>query len=109
MPLELEFVGDFFNLADFFHSVKRFVRVANRNVLVSGRLITVEGVQWASDTELFPQLKASVKATVYLSPKSQGTTAGRHPAGPGRRDHDPGGSPRPPAGRRRSPTATATP
>ena len=30
VPLELEFVGDFFNLADFFHDVKRFVHVANR-------------------------------------------------------------------------------
>ena len=29
VPLELEFTGDFFNLADFFHDVKRFVRVAN--------------------------------------------------------------------------------
>ena len=28
VPLELEFVGDFFNLADFFHDMKRFVRVA---------------------------------------------------------------------------------
>ena len=30
VPLDLEFVGNFFNLADFFHDVKRFVRVANR-------------------------------------------------------------------------------
>ncbi|MBN1530241.1 MAG: type II secretion system protein M [Thermoleophilaceae bacterium] len=82
VPLEMEFVGDFFNLADFFHSVKRFVRVANRNVLVGGRLITIEGVQWASDSTLFPKLKASINATVYLAPKTQGTTAGATPQGP---------------------------
>jgi Tfp pilus assembly protein PilO len=82
VPLELEFVGDFFNLADFFHDVKRFVRVANNNVLVGGRLITVERIQWASDTALFPKLKATIEATVYLSPKSQGTTAGATPQGP---------------------------
>ena len=29
-------MGDFFNLADFFHSVKRFVRVANTNVWSAG-------------------------------------------------------------------------
>ncbi len=82
VPLDLEFVGDFFNLADFFHSVKRFVSVANANVKVGGRLVTVEGVSWSSEPELFPKLKAEIKATIYLSPKSEGTTAGATPAGP---------------------------
>lgn len=108
VPLELEFVGDFYNLADFFHRVKRFVRVANRNILVSGRLITVEGVQWASDTELFPRLKASVKATVYLSPKSQGTTAGATPQGPADVTTTPAGAAAS-SGASPVPTATATP
>ena len=49
VPLELEFVGDFFNLADFFHDVKRFVRVAGSNVIVGGRLITIESVSYSSD------------------------------------------------------------
>jgi Pilus assembly protein, PilO len=82
VPLELEFDGNFFNLATFFHRVKRFVSLANRNVLVSGRLITVEGVRWSSDEELFPALKAEIKATIYLAPQSQGTTAGATPTGP---------------------------
>ena len=42
VPLELEFEGNFFNLADFFHHVKRFVSLTNENVVVSGRLLTVE-------------------------------------------------------------------
>ena len=82
VPLELEFVGDFFNLADFFHRVKRFVRVANQDVLVGGRLITVEGVRWSSDPEIFPRIRAEMTATIYLSPKAQGTTAGATPGGP---------------------------
>ena len=82
VPLELEFVGNFFNLADFFHDIKRFVRVANKNVVVSGRLITVEDVKFASDPELFPRITAEIEATVYLSPKAQGTTAGATPQGP---------------------------
>jgi Tfp pilus assembly protein PilO len=82
VPLELEFVGNFFNLADFFHDIKRFVRVANKNVVVSGRLVTVEGVKFSSDPELFPKITAEIKATVYLSPKAQGTTAGATPQGP---------------------------
>ena len=45
VPLELSFVGNFFNLADFFHDVKRFVRVANNSVVVNGRLVTIESSQ----------------------------------------------------------------
>jgi Tfp pilus assembly protein PilO len=82
VPLQLEFEGNFFNLADFFHDVKRFVRVANQDVLVNGRLLTIEGVSWASDAESFPNLTATVNATVYLSPKAQGVTAGATPQGP---------------------------
>ena len=86
VPLELEFVGNFFSLADFFHDVKRFVRVANENVVVSGRLITIEGVSFSSDTELFPRVKAEIKATVYLSPKARGRRPpARRPPGPARR------------------------
>jgi Tfp pilus assembly protein PilO len=82
VPLELEFTGNFFNLADFFHRVKRFVEVANSDVVVSGRLLTVQGVRWSSDPEIFPKIRAEMKATIYLSPKAQGPTAGATPAGP---------------------------
>jgi Tfp pilus assembly protein PilO len=82
VPLELQFVGNFFNLADFFHDVKRFVRVANANVVVSGRLITIEGVKFASDPLLFPKITAEMTATVYLAPKAEGMTAGATPQGP---------------------------
>jgi len=112
VPLEMEFVGNFFNLAEFFHDIKRFVRVANRDVVVSGRLITIEGVKFSSDPELFPRISAELKATVYLSPKAQGTTAGATaqgpaPAAPGATptpaSASPGTTPSP------APTATATP
>ena len=49
---------------------------------MSGRLLTVEGVRWSSDPELFPEIRAEMKATIYLSPKAQGVTAGATPAGP---------------------------
>jgi Tfp pilus assembly protein PilO len=110
VPLQLEFEGNFFNLADFFHSVKRFVRVANQDVLVSGRLLTVEGVSWTSDPEIFPRLTAQVNATIYLSPQAQGVTAGATPQGPA--PTTPAGT-TPPAGVPSdpvvAPTATATP
>jgi Tfp pilus assembly protein PilO len=111
VPLELEFVGNFFNLADFFHDIKRFVRVANENVVVSGRLITVDGVRFSSATDLFPRITAEVTATVYLSPKAQGTTAGATPAGPAAPPQSTPASQAAPAPATPSPapTATATP
>src|SRR5829696_7459240 len=83
VSLDLEFVGDFFRLADFFHSIKRFVHVASSDVLVDGRLITIESVRYTSDPLLFPRLKAELRATVYLSPLVEGVTAGATPQGPG--------------------------
>ena len=113
VPLELQFVGNFFSLADFFHDIKRFVRVANENVVVSGRLITIDGVSFSSDTELFPRLTAEVTATVYLSPKAEGATAGATPQGPAPTT-TPAAQPTPasgstPATPTPAPTATATP
>jgi hypothetical protein len=110
VPLELEFVGDFFNLADFFHDVKRFVRVASTNVAVGGRLITIESVSYSSDQTIFPKLKAELQATIYLSPKAEGTTAGASPQGPptttpASAPSDPGA----PAPAAPAPTAVATP
>jgi Tfp pilus assembly protein PilO len=81
VPLDFEFTGSFFDLADFFHDMKRFVRVANDKVVVNGRLITIDSFGFDAG-QTFPKLKASVHATVYLAPKSEGTTAGATPQGP---------------------------
>jgi hypothetical protein len=44
--------------------------------------VTIEGVNYTSDPTLFPKIKASLTATIYLSPKTEGTTAGATPTGP---------------------------
>jgi Tfp pilus assembly protein PilO len=82
VPLQLEFHGNFFRLADFFHDIKRFVHVVNEDVVVNGRLVTIESVNFASDPQIFPLIKAELTATVYLSPLAQGATAGATPQGP---------------------------
>jgi len=111
VPLEMEFVGDFFRLADFFHDVKRFVHVANQDVIVNGRLVTIDSVSYASDPVLFPRLRATIKATVYLSPKAEGATAGATPEGPAVTTPatTPAATPAPAATPTPAPTATATP
>jgi hypothetical protein len=102
VPLEFEFTGRFFKLADFFHRLKRFVHVANRRIRVQGRLLTVDGLAFKSEQELFPAIKAEVKATVYLAPASEGAAAGATPKGPA--PAAPGNETQPVA-----PTATNTP
>jgi hypothetical protein len=82
VSLDLEFQGNFFRLANFFHDIKRFVHVANENVVVNGRLVTIEGVKILSDPLIFPRIRAELTATIYLSPLAQGETAGATPQGP---------------------------
>jgi hypothetical protein len=81
VPLEFTFRGSFFDLADFFHRMKRFVHVINNRVDVRGRLMTIEGLDFKSTA--FPRLEAQVTAKVYLTPKNEGATAGANPTGPG--------------------------
>jgi hypothetical protein len=80
VPLEFTFTGSFFRLADFFHELKRFVHLQKDGVHVNGRLMTIDTL--ALTPIAFPRIEAQVTATVYLSPKSQGTTAGATPQGP---------------------------
>jgi Tfp pilus assembly protein PilO len=82
IPLDFQFDGSFFDLADFFHRMKRFVRVVNGKVVVRGRLMTINS--WSFDTKDsgFPHVKALVHATVYLAPKTEGVSAGANPQGP---------------------------
>lgn len=80
VPLSFTFTGRYFGLADFFHRVKRFVRVANDDIKVGGRLMTIDTMGFKS--EKFPSVTATVTATVYLAPKSEGTTGGATSQGP---------------------------
>lgn len=82
VPLTFTFGGKFTNLSNFFHRLKRFVHLANNRIKVQGRLITIDSLKFSSTAANFPNLEADVSATVYLSPKDGGTTAGATSAGP---------------------------
>ena len=104
--IQFQLRGDFFSMADFFHRMKRFVRVANDQIVVRGRLIAIDN--WDFTVEQ-GRIKADVGATVYLSPKAQGgVSAGASPTGPAAA---PGGNVAadPAAPSSSPPTATATP
>ena len=111
VPLTFTMTGSYFNLADFFHRLKRFVQVVNNQIVVNGRLMTIESFSFQQgDAKNTSQLKADVSATIYLTPPDQGTTVGATAQGPsgtqaGAATPPASGTPATPS----TPTATATP
>ncbi len=82
MPYKLTFTGNFFTIADFIKGLDSLVKTSNEGVGVDGRLITVNGFSLTEDSEAkFPELQANFSVTTYLTPPSQGTTAGASPTG----------------------------
>lgn len=113
VALTFNFNGGYFDLADFFHRLKRLVYVANNRIFVRGRLMTIDtltfaraGDEGAAATPASASgITATVGATVYLSPKTTGVAGGATAAGPTGTATTP-----PPAGQsaaRALPTATA--
>jgi hypothetical protein len=86
------FQGNFFRLSDFFNRVQQFVSTDHNQILVRGRLMTLNSINLSAAPQGFPQIAASVSATAYMLPASQGLVAGATPMGPAS-----GGSATPPA------------
>ncbi len=74
--------GNFFHLADFFKRLQNFVMSRGTNLLISGRLMTINGINLSPAAAGFPQISASVSATTYIVPATQGAFGGATPAGP---------------------------
>jgi hypothetical protein len=53
----------------FLARVDRFVEVRGKDVKVSGRLLTVDGISLATGTDGATTVKATIAATAYLTPK----------------------------------------
>jgi Tfp pilus assembly protein PilO len=83
LKMELSFQGSFFKLADFVRNVRTLVRHRNASLLVSGRLLTIDGISFGEGDVGFPHIKATILATAYVVPATQGLLAGATPQGPG--------------------------
>ena len=76
------FNGNFFHLANFFKRLENFVVATNKRVAVSGRLMTLNALSLGAGQQGFPSISASVSATTYLVPSSQGIFNGATPSAP---------------------------
>jgi type II secretory pathway pseudopilin PulG len=82
LPFTFAFQGNFFHLANFMRRLERFVVATNGKVSVSGRLISLNGIDLGAGPRGFPQITATISATTYLVPASEGLTDGASPLGP---------------------------
>jgi Tfp pilus assembly protein PilO len=83
MPYSLSFSGSFFHIADFIKGIDSLVGTGAERVAVDGRLVTLDGFALsAAGDGGFPRLNASFAVTTYVTPPTQGVTAGATPAAP---------------------------
>ena len=88
VAVTFNFTGSYFDLADFFHRLKRYVYVTNNRIFVRGRLMTIDTLAFApgtaGDETTGPtgELTATVGATIYLASRAEGATGGATAAGP---------------------------
>jgi hypothetical protein len=78
----LSFQGSFFHLSNFFRRLESFVTLTNKQVQVSGRLMTLNAINLGAGANGFPQMVATVSATTYLVPAAQGLLNGASASGP---------------------------
>jgi Tfp pilus assembly protein PilO len=84
MPYTVTFDGNFFQIANFIEGIDSLVKTTDEEVMVDGRLVTVDGFALEADPEVgFPALQASFALTTYLTPPGEGVTGGATPESPG--------------------------
>lgn len=81
MPFSFIFTGSFFNFERFLRKVAAFTAVRGQRINVHGRLLSIDSIEF-SEAKKFPAVTATVKATAYLLPESEGLTNGATVAGP---------------------------
>jgi Tfp pilus assembly protein PilO len=86
MPYNLSFSGTFFQVADFIKKIDSLIHTGEAKVGVSGRLMTIDGFALTPEANEENPDSSSLTATfavrTYVTPPSQGTTAGASPTAP---------------------------
>lgn len=89
MPYHLTFSGNFFQIANFVKGIDSLVHTGSSNVAVDGRLVTLSGFalnteedESEGDQKPSNVLKATFAVTTYVTPPTQGVTAGATPSAP---------------------------
>lgn len=74
--------GNYFNLSNFFNQLENFVTSDSGTLNIRGRLLSVNAISLVPGPTGFPQITATVSATTYIVPPTEGAFGGATPAGP---------------------------
>jgi Tfp pilus assembly protein PilO len=85
IPVHVVFTGNYYELSDLLYRLRNLVEVHDGKLATTGRLFTVDSVQFSESSEKFPKLEATmtINAFVYGAAAASATdaTAGAAPAG----------------------------
>src|SRR5207244_7514062 len=65
LPIQLAFVGHFYDLADFLYRLRNLVGVHGGVLTATGRLFTVDSIAFNAGAVAFPQVQATVQMAAY--------------------------------------------
>ena len=109
MPFSFTFDGGFFRLSNFFARLDALIAARKNSVDVRGRLLTVDGISLTEGRRGFPDMTATVAATAFLVPASEGATNGATPGGPAPAGGQPVSNQASPAGGTSTPATVVSP
>jgi Tfp pilus assembly protein PilO len=91
VPISLEFTGNFYDLNDFLFRMRSLVAVRGGALQASGRLFSVDSIEFTQGSGGFPNISAkiNVKAYVYGTGAAAAPTAPAAPATPPPASSDP--------------------
>jgi Tfp pilus assembly protein PilO len=91
VPISLEFTGNFYDLNDFLFRLRSLVAVRGGALQASGRLFSVDSIEFTQGSGGFPNISAkiNVKAYVYGTGAAAAPTAPAAPATPPPASSDP--------------------
>jgi type IV pilus assembly protein PilO len=81
LPIQLTFMGNFYELSDFLFRVRSLVAVHDGDLTARGRLYNVESISFAEAEDSFPQLTATLTVDAYVF-GGGGAAAATTPAAP---------------------------
>ena len=74
--------GNYFNLSNFFNRLESFVTSDSSTLTIRGRLMSINAINLVPGPNGFPQITATVSATTYIVPPTEGAFGGATPVGP---------------------------
>jgi Pilus assembly protein, PilO len=81
-PIDLVFDGNFYELSDFLFRLRSLVRVRGGELEATGRLFTVNSLNFVESERAFPQIKATLNVNAFIYGTGAAPAPATQPAAP---------------------------